>query len=213
MEEMHPEMRPKLKPVDAQGKPSMDCLDLTQSVIDNPSISVRDKLTAAAILAPYKHSKAEGHRLKLEWNDPPPRTIDEAIEYSRKILEFQVRGVITDIEADKLRAGVQHLAQLLGWGELAQRIEALEAKAEIIGPQPVQIAITGGLPVLPGNEATLIMPDRKRSKPTPPTFSFDDEEPANGAGDTAQQSEGARTDAEASGPDDPDTGRPPGEDG
>jgi hypothetical protein len=48
--------------------------------------------------------------------------------YMRKVMELQHRGVITDVEASKLREGVDHLAKLLGWADLAARVEALEAQ-------------------------------------------------------------------------------------
>jgi hypothetical protein len=54
---------------------SLDCLDYCQAVIDSPVMPHREKLQAAAIIAPYRHPKASSHYLSKHIDLDPPADI------------------------------------------------------------------------------------------------------------------------------------------
>jgi hypothetical protein len=53
------------KPTIVNEGDSIDCLDYLQAVIDSPATPQRDKLQAAAILAPFQHVKPTGKYLTV----------------------------------------------------------------------------------------------------------------------------------------------------
>jgi hypothetical protein len=134
-----------------------------RSIVSTESMPHRDRMTAALGLMRYEEPPAEGRYLTAKWDEPAPKTLEQAIEQSGKIAELHRRGVYTDAEAAALHDGINRIAQLMGWADLAKRVEALEAKdaarQEAGVASGVQVAIVSDLPLLPGNER-LLMPGR-----------------------------------------------------
>jgi hypothetical protein len=134
-----------------------------RAIVSEESLPHRDRMTAALGLMRYEEPPAEGRYLTAKWDEPAPKTLEQAVEQSGKIAELHRRGVYTDAEAAALHDGINRIAQLMGWADLAKRVEVLEARdaarQEAGDASGVQIAVIGDMPMLPGNEQ-LLMPGR-----------------------------------------------------
>jgi hypothetical protein len=67
----------------------LDCLDYCQSVVSSPSMPHRDRMQAAAILAPFRHLKPQERFLPRHIDLDPPKDINEAIEQRKKIMALK----------------------------------------------------------------------------------------------------------------------------
>jgi hypothetical protein len=127
----------------------IDPLDYQQSVIDNPSIPLRDRLQASALLAPFKHVKPQGQYLSRCIEFEPPATIPEALELRRKFMAMKYRCELTVEEADRLTADIDAQIAVMRGPDHEQRLRALEeARARGENTSAVSYIVEGGLPMM-----------------------------------------------------------------
>jgi hypothetical protein len=162
-QQKNPTMKPTVKLVEGKEK-HIDTKEYLKQVVATDTLSHRERTTAALGLLPFEYVKAEGRYLGFQWDEPAPRTLDQAIEQTQKIIELERLGTINSADATTLHDRINRIAQLFGWHDLAKRVEALEAKdiarQEAGDASGVKIAIISDLPQLPGNEQ-LLMPGRQ----------------------------------------------------
>jgi hypothetical protein len=139
---------------------SIDCLEYLQAVIDS-SASNRDKLQAAAILAPFKHVKATGKTLSRTIDLDPPKNLPEALEQRRQIMALERVRYITTEEAALLISELDGFVEAVRGTNQDERIARLERTLEERGVPIVGVVIEGGLGPLPmpPNQPGIIMPN------------------------------------------------------
>jgi hypothetical protein len=159
LEEMHPTSPPKLRAVEDKVE-SMDCLDLTQAVIDNPAIPIRDKLAAAAIQAPYKHAKQTSKVLSNRINLPVPQNAADARTQIGLILQMVRQQMLTVEEGEKQIAMLQAFITADNDADFGPRLERLEARYQNQGAPIIDAEVVSDMPALPlgENDAPIIMP-------------------------------------------------------
>jgi hypothetical protein len=114
----------------------LDCLDYCQSVVSSPSMPHRDRMTAAAILAPFRHLKPQGRFLSRHIDLDPPKDIDEAIEQRKKLMALKRVGYLSIEDANDQIAEIDGLINVMRGPDQTQRIELLEAQARGEGDTP-----------------------------------------------------------------------------
>jgi hypothetical protein len=145
--------KPDIKLVKDEGR-YIDTKEYLKSVVATDTLPHRDRTTAALGLMPFEYPKAEGRYLGFQWDEPAPKTLDQAIIQSQKIIELERQGVINNVDATTLHDRISRIAQLMGWADLAKRVEALEARdaarQEAGDASGVQVVVVDGMPTMPG---------------------------------------------------------------
>jgi hypothetical protein len=112
---------------------SIDCLDFAQALIDSPNVPNQQKLTATAILAPFRHVKPTGEYLSAKWNEPAPQSLDEALSQQRKIIEMERLQIIKNTEADRLQSRLTAFSEMVERVEIVAEIKAIKSTLEAHG--------------------------------------------------------------------------------
>jgi hypothetical protein len=146
-------------PITLNGKPAPDSLEYCAAVIAEEHAPTPFKIQAAAILAPYQHSRRTARYIGKPVDLVVSTNVDEATANIAKLGSLAAAGTIGLDEMGDLvnaqRAFIEARMSLDNEARLA-RIEEMVAR---LSPPTVEIEVSGGLPTMPGCE-NLIMPER-----------------------------------------------------
>jgi hypothetical protein len=131
-----------------------------RTIVQTESLPMRERRDAAAVLMPYEEVKREGSFLGIKWEQPAPKSPEEALDQQCMIIDMHRQQRVTDVEAVALSANIVALFPMIDRIEIINGIAELR-EAVAANPPVVEFNAVGGLPRLPGAE-DIIMPDDAR---------------------------------------------------
>jgi len=166
----------QLIPVTLDGQPAPDPLEFFASVMARPRAPLPLRLQAAGLLSPYVYARATARFVSKPVELPVTETVEQATAAIAKLSSLAAAGKIGLDEANDLVSHQKAFIEARVTSDTEARLDAIEKALERLVP-PVEIAIEGGLPDLPG--ASILMPPRAVA----PLPDGDDEPPAEPEGE------------------------------
>jgi hypothetical protein len=104
--------KPNIKLVEGKEK-QIDTREYLEQVVATDTLPHRDRMAAALGLMPFKYPRAEGRYLGFQWDEPAPKTLEQAISQTQKIIELERQGVINNVDATTLHDRISRISQLI----------------------------------------------------------------------------------------------------
>jgi hypothetical protein len=156
-----PGWRKKAQPwlgVTLEGDNAPDSLEYLASVVAADKAPTSYRIQAAAVLAPFQHSKSTVRLISTPIELPAADNVEDAASAIAKLPVLAAAGTIGLDEAGDLanlmKAYIEARVALDNEARLA-RIEEMVAR---LSPPTIEVAVTGGMPNLPGTD--VILPER-----------------------------------------------------